>query len=184
MKKHILVPLALAALLSAFALGGCNGEKKNSLAIVDAEVVFQESKLASAGMRHLEGLTSDMQDRLVKMQEQLSAAPADKELEQRLQTELFTLQGNMDRAQRAVAEQVNKLFDDAVEQCRKEQGLDIVLPRQLAMAVNPDVDITAKVVALMDKASADFSDISLDKGAPVPAGSGEDSADAPAAPEE
>lgn len=171
MKKQLLVVLALALL----ALGGCNGEKKDSLAVVDAEVVFQDSKLASAGMQHLEALTSDMQDRLVKMQEQLGAAPEDKALEQRLQSELFALQGNMDRAQRAVAERVNKLFDDAVEECRKSQGLEIVLPKQLAMAVNPDADITAKVVEIMDKSTVDFSDITLDNSNAAPAGSGEDS---------
>lgn len=181
MKKQLFAALAL---LAVFALGGCNGEKKDSLAVVDAEMVFQQSKLAAAGMQHLEALTSDMQDRLVKMQDQLGAAPEDKALEQRLQSELFALQGNMDRAQRAVAERVNKLFDDAVEECRKNQGLEIVLPKQLAMAVNPDADITEKVVAVMDKITVDFSDITLDAPKAAPAGAADDGAAAESAPAE
>jgi Skp family chaperone for outer membrane proteins len=156
------IPLALLLLGT---LAACDQNRRN-VAVIDAEQVYQKSKLAGAGMKHLETLTGQVQNTLMQMQEQLKAAPEDKELEQRLQAEIFALQGNLDKAQREVAERVNKNFDDTVEAYRKQQNLDLVLPRQLVMAARPEADITQKIIELMDAGPADFSDIVLAKEAP------------------
>ena len=149
-------------LMAAFGLSACNNDAAaDKVAMVDAEAVFQKSKLAAAGMQHIESLNAQLQERLGKMQEELLADPDNNELEQRLQGELFALQGSMDEGQRAVAEQINKLFDQAVEDCRKAGNLEVVLPKQLVMAAREGADITDKVVELMDKQTVDFSAISL-----------------------
>ncbi|MDR2825859.1 MAG: OmpH family outer membrane protein, partial [Deltaproteobacteria bacterium] len=136
--------------------------------MVDAEQIYQKSNLASAGMKHLETLTEQLQTTLMQMQEQIKAAPEDKELEQRLQTQLFSMQGTMDTAQRAVAERVNKHFEEAVETYRKQQNLELVLPKQLVIAVRPDADITQKVIDIMNTKTADFSDITLTQESKAP----------------
>ncbi|MDR1241916.1 MAG: OmpH family outer membrane protein [Deltaproteobacteria bacterium] len=159
--KKIFLNIPLALLLLG-TLAACDQNRRN-VAVIDAEQIYQKSKVAAEGMKHLETLTGQVQNALMQMQEQLKAAPEDKELEQRLQTEIFALQGNLDKAQREVAERVNKRFDDAVEAYRKQQNLELVLPRQLVMAVRPEADITQKIIELMDAESADFSDIVLVK---------------------
>jgi Skp family chaperone for outer membrane proteins len=152
---HILLALSLLCMLAA-----CDQDKKTA-AVVDAEQVYKKSKLAEAGMKHLETLAGQMQNSILQMQEQLKAAPEDKELEQRMQARLFALQAELDKAQREVAERVNKQFDETVEAYRKQQNFEFVLPRQLVMALRPEADITQKIIDLMDAKTADFSDIVL-----------------------
>jgi Skp family chaperone for outer membrane proteins len=160
-RKKVFLHIPLVLLLLG-TLAACDQNRRNT-AVIDAEQIYQKSKMAGEGMKHLETLTGQIQNTLLQMQEQLKAAPEDKELEQRLQTEIFALQGNLDKAQREVAERVNKHFDETVEAYRKQQNLDLVLPRQLVMAVRPEVDITQKIIELMDAKSVDFSDIVLVK---------------------
>ncbi|MDL2307364.1 OmpH family outer membrane protein [Desulfovibrio sp. OttesenSCG-928-C06] len=163
LKKLALPYLALAlALTATLGLSACNSDAPaDKIAMVDAEAVFQKSKLAAAGMKHIESMNAQLQERLGKMQEELLADSNNAELEQRLQSELFALQASMDESQRAVAEQINGIFDKAVEDCRKTSKLEVILPKQLVMAAREGADVTDKVVELMDKQTVDFSAITL-----------------------
>jgi Skp family chaperone for outer membrane proteins len=161
MSSKNVVNIILVSLLLCL-LAACDQDKKTA-AVIDAEQVYKKSKLAEAGMKHLETLAGQMQAGLQEMQEQLKAAPEDKELEQRMQTRIFALQAELDKAQREVAERVNKQFDETVEAYRKQQNFEFVLPRQLVMAVRPEADITQKIIDIMDTKIVDFSDITLAK---------------------
>jgi Skp family chaperone for outer membrane proteins len=152
----------ILALLLLCLLAACDQDKKTA-AVIDAEQVYKKSKLAEAGMKHLEILAGQMQAGLLQMQEELKAAPEDKELEQRMQTRVFALQAELDKAQREVAERVNEQFDETVEAYRKQHNFEFVLPRQLVMAVRPEADITQKIIDIMDAKAVDFSDITLAK---------------------
>ncbi|MDR2892078.1 MAG: OmpH family outer membrane protein [Deltaproteobacteria bacterium] len=170
MSKNFAWSVLGLTLLFSIVLFGCNEDKQKPLAgIVDAEAVFQKSTLAAAGMKHIDALNTEMQAKLAQMQSQLQAAPEDAELEGKLQSDLFALQTRMDQGQRQIAEKINAVFDQAVEECRVAQGLEVILPKQLVMASRPEADITEAVVAAMDKSTVDFSDIKLEESAPAAA---------------
>lgn len=163
------LPLLPVFFLLALGLAGCGDDSSGkSIAVVDAEAVYQKSKLAAAGMAHLDKINADVQARLGQMQAEIMKNPEDLELEQALQSELFDLQTQMDEIQRELAGRVNDLFDRMVEEYRQEKGYAVVLPKQLVIAAPADADITDAVVARLDTKTLDYSDLVLKKKTPAP----------------
>ncbi|MDR2502828.1 MAG: OmpH family outer membrane protein [Deltaproteobacteria bacterium] len=158
MMKHFFMLIALS--LSAFALPGCSDGKlfgeSSRIATINTETVFQTSKVAQSGIAFINELRTDMGTRLAQAQEKLLANPKDAELETRLQMELLNMEEGFEREQSAVATKVNELFGQVTEEYRKEHKLEVILPVQFVVASRPGADITAEIIALMDKREIKF----------------------------
>lgn len=156
MKRNILVLFALC-LVAALALAGCNEKKAGPvIATVDAEKVFQDSKLAQSGMSYVEGIGKEFNDRLSAMQAAIAENPEDSEQIAAFQAELATLQSNFESKQMAAADKLNKLFEEVLEEYRAQHNFEAVLPKQIVVVARPGADITDEIIKLMDTKSIEF----------------------------
>lgn len=161
MKRNIFIVSLLALSLALFA---CNEQKEPAapaptplkIAVVDAEQVFQRSKLASDGMIFIEEQSQILNQRLFEMQKQVEADPENQELSATLQAELSMLQQQFELDQVEAAEKINAIFNEVVEEYRKSNDLEAVLPVQIVISYRPGADITNLIVERMDKKTIDF----------------------------
>lgn len=160
-------------------------ETQPKLAVVDMARVMRDSEPGKAGVKFLESLQNGMQDKLNAIQARLEKDPKDEAAQKELQSVYMTSQQRMQAEQQNV---VNLLYDAiqrVINTYREQQGYDVILSAEVAVAFNPGADVTAAVIAEVNKQKIDFRPLpepAAPEAAPAPAAQQQDRerpADAP-----
>lgn len=161
MSKRLKI-LLLAAFV--FMLTACLDEPKVSEAAqfmaytVDVEKVLSQSKAAKAGQEHLNKVRKVLEDGYAKLEKTLAKQP-DAEKRQGLVEGANALQRQMNIEQQAVTNVVSQMMLAEVQNWRKTNKADLVLPRQNALDASPGIDITGEIISAMDKKEPKFADL-------------------------
>ena len=156
--KYFLPGLLLAVLI----LGGCLQSADSptpAVAVVDSSRVFRESEPGKAGIGHLEKLHESMQAELGELQKQLQTTPDDAALQQKLQEKYLAYQERIGAEQQQVINVLNEHIQKALDTCRTQKKLTLVLGTDAVLSYAPVADITDAVIAELNKAKVEFSAI-------------------------
>ena len=174
MRISLFMPLVFV--LSFMLLACQQTETKDAqpkLAVVDMARIMRDSEPGKAGVKFLESLQSGMQEKLNAIQARLEKDPKDEAAQKELQGVYMASQQRMQAEQQNV---VNLLYDTiqrVLNAYREQQGYDIILSAEVAAAFNPKADVTAAVIAEVNKQKIDFK--------PLPEPAAPEAAPAPAA---
>ena len=173
MRIRLFMPLVFV--LSFMLLACQQTETKDAqpkLAVVDMARIMRDSEPGKAGVKFLESLQSGMQEKLNAIQARLEKDPKDEAAQKELQGVYMASQQRMQAEQQNV---VNLLYDTiqrVLNAYREQQGYDIILSAEVAAAFNPKADVTAAVIAEVNKQKIDFKplpDPAAPEAAPAPA---------------
>lgn len=173
--RFVALPLLL---LFALAFAGCQQTEsgKPAVAVVDMSRLLTESEPGKAGMAFLEGLQSDMQNKLNAIQERLEKNDKDEEAQRELQMSYMTFQTRMGKEQQNVAGQLYDMLQKVLGQYREAHGYQVIISREVVASFDAGVDVTDAVLAEVNKQKITFTP--LEQGDAAPA------ADQAAAPEQ
>ncbi len=157
MQRNFLVPVLLAgALLSA-----CVQPEPSTPAVgvLDTARVFRDSALGKAGVKYLQDVQTELQAELDAAQKQLQEKPNDEALQAKVQ-EIFM---NAQQRHNAENQQVITLVNDAllrtVNAYRVQKKLLLVVGSEAALSYDASVDVTADVIAALDKEKVEFKPV-------------------------
>ncbi|MCL1985442.1 MAG: OmpH family outer membrane protein [Betaproteobacteria bacterium] len=149
-------------LLTALLLGGCISPADSSdsaVAVVDSARVFKESEPGKAGIKHLETLHESMQTELNALQQELQAKPNDEALQQKLQEKYMAYQQRISAEQQQVINTLNEAIQKALDACRVQKKLALIVGTDVALSHGPSADITDAVISEVNKAKVEFQPI-------------------------
>ena len=149
MFKKTVLTLCLM-LMPMIALGQSAG-----VGIVDAKGVFQTSKVAVSGMQYLQAQGAAMEKELRGLQAGLGQN-ATAAQQQEFQKAVADSQADFGQVQQSIATVLQEKFIAIVEAIRVADGLQVILPKDSAIAFDDAVNITERVIAEMDKETVDF----------------------------
>lgn len=172
--RFVVLPLLL---LFALAFAGCQQTEpsKPAVAVVDMSRLLTESEPGKAGMTFLEGLQSDMQNKLNAIQERLEKNDKDEEAQRELQMSYMTFQTRMGKEQQNVAGQLYDMLQKVLGEYRQAHGYQVIISREVVASFDAKVDVTDAVLAEVNKQKITFIPLEQDA---APA------AEEPAAPEQ
>ena len=177
--SRIILPL----LMGLLALTGCQQQESQvvqpKIAIVDMGRVMRDSEPGKEGVKFLEAQQAGMQEQLDAIQDRLEKNPKDEAAMQELQRVYAVSQQRMQAEQQNV---VNLLFDSVqrvVNSYREAQGYDMILGAEAVASYKPDADITAAVIAEVNKQKIEFKPVP-ESALGVAPGGAPDAAPAPA----
>jgi outer membrane protein len=156
--SHLLPGLLLAVLF----LGGCLSPADSSapaVAVVDSARVFKESAPGKAGIKHLESLHESMQAELNARQQELQAKPNDETLQQKLQEKYMVYQQRISAEQQQVINTLNEAIQKALDACRVQLKLALIVGTDVVLSFGPAADITGAVISEVNKATVEFKPI-------------------------
>ncbi len=160
---RMIVRVLLVALL-ALGLAACQQEQpkpKPSVGVVDMETVFKTSQGGKDAVAHLETIGKSLETEFGRLQEIGQNAPENVELQQQLGTIFQGLQKSFEGAQQEDFNVLNESYLAALEKCRVEAGMLVVLNKQAVQKADPSVDLTDKVIAEMNKTKIAFKEFKL-----------------------
>jgi outer membrane protein len=140
--------------LAAFLLAGCDGGKAQ-VGVVDAAAVFKECKAGQAAMAYLQEQAKTLQEGVQKAQ-QAAEGNQNEQTMQAFQKAVTEYQVKLGGEQQRLVTLLNERYMAVLEKYRKDNGLSVILSKEAAMAYEPSADITAKIVAAMDKENIQF----------------------------
>lgn len=148
-------------LLAACLLSGCinSNESSPAVAVVDSSRVFKESEPGKAGIKHLESLHESMQAELNALQQELQAKPDNEALQQKLQEKYMAYQQRIGAEQQQVINVLNDTIQKALNTCREQKKLALILGTDAVLSFGPAVDITSLVIAEVNKNSVTFKPV-------------------------
>lgn len=157
------IRIILPVLMGLLVLTGCQQQESQvaqpKLAIVDMGRVMRDSEPGKAGGKFLETLQAGMQEQLDAIQDRLEKDPKDEAAMQELQRVYATSQQRMQAEQQNV---VNLLFDSVqrvVNSYREAQGFDMILAAEAVASYKPAADITAAIIAEVNKQKIEFKPV-------------------------
>lgn len=164
--RFVVLPLLL---LSALAFAGCQQTEpsKPAVAVVDMSRLLTESEPGKAGMAFLEGLQSDMQNKLNAIQERLEKNDKDEEAQRELQMSYMTFQTRMGKEQQAVAGQLYDMLQKVLGDYRQAHGYQVIVSREVVASFDAKVDVTDAVLAEVNKQKITFIPLEQDDAAPA-----------------
>ena len=164
--RFVVLPLLL---LSALAFVGCQQTEpsKPAVAVVDMSRLLTESEPGKAGMAFLEGLQSDMQNKLNAIQERLEKNDKDEEAQRELQMSYMTFQTRMGKEQQAVAGQLYDMLQKVLGDYRQAHGYQVIVSREVVASFDAKVDVTDAVLAEVNKQKITFIPLEQDDAAPA-----------------
>lgn len=166
--------IILPVLVCMLALTGCQQQETQvaqpRIAIVDMGRVMRDSEPGKEGVKFLESRQAVMQEQLDAIQNRLEKNPKDEAAMQELQRVYAISQQRMQAEQQNV---VNLLFDSVqrvVNSYREAQGYDIILGAEAAASYTPSADVTAAIIAEVNKQKIEFKPVpeTALPGAPAP----------------
>ena len=174
-----------AAFLAIALLAGCNQQSSGiTIGVVDEAAAFKDNKAAAQAMKYLQDLGAPLQK---KAEEAYKAMQADQndETVAAYKKAMGDLQMVMNGEQQRVVALIDAQFNKVLENYRKEKGLTVILSKQSVIASDAAVDVTADIVAAMDKVELDLTPPPAPAqpevtAAPAPAQTEEQAAPAPA----
>ena len=157
--SRIIAPL----LVGLFVLTGCQQQESQvaqpKIAIVDMGRVMRDCEPGKEGVKFLEAQQAGMQAELDAIQDRLEKNPKDEAAMQELQRVYAASQQRMQAEQQNV---VNLLFDSVqrvVNSYREAQGFDIILAAEAVASSKPGADVTAAVIAEVNKQKIEFKPV-------------------------
>ena len=164
--RFVALPLLL---LFALAVAGCQQTEpaKPVVAVVDMSRLLTESEPGKAGMAFLEGLQSDMQNKLNAIQERLEKNDKDEEAQRELQMSYMTFQTRMGKEQQNVAGQLYDMLQKVLGKYRAAHGYQVIISREVVASFDAAVDVTDAVLAEVNKQKMTFIPLEQDDAAPA-----------------
>ena len=165
--SHLFPALPLVVLL----LGGCTSPADSpapAVAVVDSARVFKESLPGKAGIKHLESLHESMQAELNTLQQELQDKPNDETLQQKLQEKYMVYQQRISAEQQQVINTLNEAIQKALDACRAQQKLALIVGTDVVLSFGPTADITSAVITEVNKAKVEFKPIEPEAEATAP----------------
>lgn len=165
MKRNVLVltTLGTLAIFGLLGMGGTKEEPKTPvLAVVQTNIVFEQSKLGKAGMERLETMQKNAIAKLEGLQKDIAAADEAKdeakkqELQMELQNLLYTMQTIMQEEQDKVVEKIRTIIQTTVDGYCQSSGTLAVFSNESMLGFNPTADVTKDILALLEKQNYDF----------------------------
>lgn len=157
------IRIILPALMGLLVLTGCQQQESQvaqpKIAIVDMARVMRDSEPGKEGVKFLESQQAGMQEQLDAIQDRLEKNPKDEAAMQELQRVYAASQQRMQAEQQNV---VNLLFDSVqrvVNSYREAQGFDIILAAEAVASAKPGADVTAAVIAEVNKQKVEFKPV-------------------------
>ncbi|WP_419785939.1 OmpH family outer membrane protein [Pseudodesulfovibrio sp.] len=144
-------------LLILALLVGCNQSSNGvKIGVVDEAAAFKDNKAAAKAMKYLQDLGAPLQKKAeaaykTMQQDQNEANVA------AYKKAMGELQTVMNGEQQRVVALIDAKFNEVLETYRKEKGLTVILSKQAVIASDQTVDITADIVAAMDKVDIDLT---------------------------
>ena len=154
-----------------------------SYSVVDMSRLLTESEPGKAGMAFLEGLQGEMQNKLNAVQERLEKNDKDEEAQRELQLSYMTFQTRMGKEQQNVAGQLYDMLQKVLGEYRAAHGYQIIISREVVASFDAAVDVTAAVLAEVNKQKMTFTPLEQDdavSAAEKPASQAAPAADKPA----
>lgn len=155
--------IILPVLVGMLVLTGCQQQETQvaqpKIAIVDMGRVMRDSEPGKEGVKFLESRQAVMQEQLDAIQDRLEKNPKDEAAMQELQRVYAVSQQRMQAEQQNV---VNLLFDSVqrvVNGYREAQGYDIILGAEAAASYAPSADVTAAIIAEVNKQKIEFKPV-------------------------
>ena len=173
MRIRLFMPLVFVLSFMLLACQQTETKDAQPKLVVDMARIMRDSEPGKAGVKFLESLQSGMQEKLNAIQARLEKDPKDEAAQKELQGVYMASQQRMQAEQQNV---VNLLYDTiqrVLNAYREQQGYDIILSAEVAAAFNPKADVTAAVIAEVNKQKIDFK--------PLPEPAAPEAAPAPAA---
>ena len=160
MKKLLLV-LMLGAMLFLVA---CKDEKaaethESKVAVLNLGVVFQTSKASQSAAEYMTKMESELQAELEKASQGLNkdvTGNVAKDEMPKMQKLFGDLQQRYNAEQQMVLTRLNALATETVDEYRKQHNLDIIVRSDQAFSFNPTIDITEKIIELMNTKEISF----------------------------
>ena len=198
MKKILVSVVSLISMLTL--LSGCHEEKQAEkpapqFGVVQISKLYQDSRIGKAGFERLSELESKAQGVLKDEIAAIEKARSEKNdeeaarLEGRLQEKVAFMQEVIRRDQEHVGNVIQTVMKNAFDKYSQENGLFGIFSAENMLSASPEADITAQMMAQIDKIEPAFGDLpsfDLPK-LPEPANAlpleGEQAAPAEAAPE-
>lgn len=145
-------------LLAGVLLTGCNQAESSApgVAVVDTARVFRDSEVGKAGVKFLEGMHDKMQVELNTIQETLQKNPTDQAAQQKLQETYMDFQQRMGAEQQNVITLINDAAQRAMDNYRTQNKLQIIVGSESALSYDKAVDVTAGVIAELNKQKVEF----------------------------
>ena len=178
--RFVVLPLLLLFAL-AFAVCQQTEPGKPAVAVVDMSRLLTESEPGKAGMAFLEGLQSDMQNKLNAIQERLEKNDKDEEAQRELQMSYMTFQTRMGKEQQNVAGQLYDMLQKVLGEYRQAHGYQVIINREVVASFDAKVDVTDAILAEVNKQKITFIPLEQDDAAPAAEQSASPEKDAPAA---
>jgi len=143
--------LLLAAL--ALVLAACNNAPK--IAVVDGAKVFRESKPGQDAMAFLRDKNNELQADAKAAQEKVQAKQS-QENAAAFQEAVTKYQSTMASEQQRVVGLLQEQFNKILEKYRKDNKVDVIIAKDVALSYDEANDITNKVIEEINKASIDL----------------------------
>jgi outer membrane protein len=155
MRISFFAPLALGLCL---LLPACQQAEtaKPQLAVVDMARIMRDSEPGKAGVKFLEGIQAEMQTSLNDIQSRLEKNPNDAQAQKELQTVYMGAQQRMQVEQQNVINVLYDMVQRVINGYRVEKGYAVILSSEAAAAYDSKADVTADIVAAVNKQKVDF----------------------------
>lgn len=163
--KKLLSFLLLAAL--AATLAGCNNTPK--IAVVDGAKVFRESKPGQDAMAFLRDKNNELQAAAKAAQDKVQAKQT-QENAAAFQEAVTKYQSTMGAEQQRVVGLLQEQFNKVLEKYRKDNKVDVIIAKDVALSFDEANDITNKVIEEINKVALDLNAKPAIAGAPDAAG--------------
>lgn len=154
MQTRLYLPLILLLLLALPACQQSGNAPK--IVVVDMNRIMRDSEPAKAGVKFLESLHTDMQEKINAIQERLAKKPNDESTQKELQSVYMTAQQRMQTEQQNVINLLNDAIQRVINQCREQNGYDIVINVEMTASYNAAVDVTAEIIEQVNKLTITF----------------------------
>lgn len=157
MRRLFFVPVALMVTL----MTGCIQTENSAptVGVVDTARVFRDSDAGKAGVKFLEGLQEKMQVDLNDIQEVLKKNPNDQAAQQKLQETYMGFQQRMGAEQQNVVTLLNDATQRVLDTFRQQKKLSVILSQEATLSFDKAVDVTAEVIAELNKQKVEFKAI-------------------------
>jgi len=152
-----IVSLFCTVLVGLMLLAGCQQQAGGgvTIGVVDEAAAFKDNKAAAAAMAYLQEMGAPLQAKA----EAAYKAMQEEQTEENVaayKLAMGELQQVMNGEQQRVVALIDKKFNEVLENYRKEKGLTVILSKEAVISSSETVDITADIVAAMDKIELDL----------------------------
>lgn len=151
--KRIFPRIVLLTVLALMAFG-CTGKR---LAIVNTEMVYQQSAASAKGTEHIKRVTAELEAELRALEEKAQSTKDKKAAQEELQMALAAIQQRFNAEQQQVVNALSEAYKQALDNCRAKYNLDIIMTSEVALSYAPEVDLTQKVMEEMNAIPLEFT---------------------------